>query len=49
MSNAKNCCKVAILICVIGVDGGGASISVEVVVVVVVVILVIGGGELVVG
>ena len=36
MSNAKNCCKVALLISVIGGDGGDASISGEVVVVVVV-------------
>ena len=41
MSNAKNCCKVVILICVIGVDGGDASISGEVVVVVVVVVKVV--------
>jgi hypothetical protein len=34
---------IAILICVIGVDGGGASISGEVVVVVVVVVVVLVG------
>ena len=41
MSNAKNCCKVAIFICVLGVDGVGASISGEVVVMVVVVVVVV--------
>jgi hypothetical protein len=45
LSNAKNGCKVAILMCVLGVDGGGASVSGEVVVLVVVV----GGGGVVVG
>ena len=49
MSYSKNCFKVAILICVIGVDGGCDSISGEVVVVVsvVVVVVVVGGGVVV--
>ena len=36
LSNAKKCSKVAILMCVHGVDGDGASVSGEVAVVVVV-------------
>ena len=42
LCNATNCCKVAILMCVLGVEGGGDSISGEVKVVVVVVL---GRGE----
>ena len=51
LTNAKNCCKVAIFMCFLGVDGGGAIISGEVVVMVVmvVVVLVRGGGAVVIG
>ena len=55
LSNAKNCCKVAKRLCVIAVDGCGASVSGEVVVKVVVVVVVVvvvgagGGGRLLVG
>ena len=42
LSNAKKNCEVAILMCVLGVDGGCASMSGEVVVVVAVVMVVVG-------
>ena len=49
LTNAKNSCKVAIFMCFLGVDGGGASISGEVVVMVVVVVVVLVRGGVVIG